>query len=114
MPPNLKPCRAFQRCDNSLHLQVVVETVNALFSSDTTHLVSAERNCSIKDIKAIDPYGTNAQCACQGVGSVHVLCKDSSSKTVVSVICPSYHLIKVPAISQDVSPDRMAEPCGDI
>lgn len=71
----LYPSRILQWCDNSFHLEVVVKTIDSFLPANTTHLVPTKRNCSIKNIKAINPHSSSSQCPHQSVGRVHVLGK---------------------------------------
>lgn len=99
----LKPSRVFQRSDHSLYLQVIAKAVNSLFSPMSTHLVPTKRNCSIKYIKAIDPYWPDSQRACQPVGCVDVLSKHTCSQSITTCIRPPYHLIHIPTITKKLN-----------
>ena len=102
-PSILKPSRVFQRSDNSLHLQVIAEAVNALFSPMSAHLVPSKRNCSIKYIKAIDPHRADSQSTRQPVGCVDVLSKHPCGQPIATSICPPYHLLDLSALTKKLS-----------
>ena len=76
---DLQPRWTPQRSNDGLHLQIVMEAVNALLPPNTAHLVATERNCSIKDIEAIDPHSPCLQRPRQRVCSVYIASENPSS-----------------------------------
>lgn len=93
---DLQPCWILQGSNNSLHLQVVMKAVDSLLSAYSTHLVSTKRNCSIKDVEAVNPDCPSPQRPCQVVCSVNVPGENTGSQTIACRVCPSYYFIKVP------------------
>ena len=93
----LYPSRIVQWCDNSFHLKVVVKTIDSFLPANTTHLVPAKRNRSIKNIKAINPHSSSFQCPHHCVRRLHVLSKHACRQTITCSICPCNYFISVPS-----------------
>lgn len=103
----LQPRWILQGSNNGLNLIVVAKAVYPFFSPIATHLVPTKRYCSIKNEITVYPYCPNMQSTSQGVGSVHVLSKNSSSQPKLSCIRPSYHFIKSPIIGKSILKSKL-------
>jgi hypothetical protein len=98
-----QPCGVLQRGDNGLDLQVVLQAVNALLPSHTAHLVPAEGDRGVKDVKAVHPDRPNFQCTCQGVRRVYVVGEHTSSQSVLACVGPLDDLIEIAVEKQNES-----------
>lgn len=98
---SLQPCWILERGNNSLHLQVILETVFPLFPSDSAHLVSAKWNRGIKDVEAVNPDRAHSQSSHQSICSVEILGENSCSKTIPAVVGPLDNLVEVPDIRKN-------------
>ena len=92
---HLQPCGVLDRCDDGLHLQVVLQAVDALLPPDAALLVPAEGNPGVKDVEAVHPDGTDPESACQGVGRVQALGEHTGSQSILARICPLDNLIQI-------------------
>lgn len=95
---NLQPSRILERGDNSLDLQVIVEAVNTLFPANATHFIASKWDRCVKNIEAIDPYGSSSQCPHHGVCSFKISCENTSSQTIACLVCSFYHFVDIPDI----------------
>ena len=75
----LEPSRILDGSNNSLDLQVIVETVDTFLSSNPTHLVPSEWNCGIKHIETVYPNASNPQRSHQPIRCVQILREHSCS-----------------------------------
>ena len=92
---HLQPCGVLDRCDDGLHLQVVLQAVDALLPPDAALLVPAEGDPGIKDVEAVHPDGTDPESTCQGVGRVQALGEHTGSQSILARICPLDNLIQI-------------------
>lgn len=58
---HLQPRGVLDRGDDCLHLQVVLQAVDALLPPMAAHLVPTKWNCSIKDVETVRPDGPDPE-----------------------------------------------------
>ena len=92
---HLQPRGVLDRGDDCLHLQVVLQAVNALLPPNAAHLVPTKGNCSIEDVEAVHPDGSDPERTCQGVGRVQAIGEYASGQSILARICPLDNLIEI-------------------
>lgn len=69
----LHPSRIGDWVHNSLHLKVVLKTINTFLSPKATLLVSTEGDGSVEHIIAVDPHTPRSECTAERVGRIQAL-----------------------------------------
>lgn len=92
---HLQPRGVLDRGHDGLHLQVVLQAVDALLPPDATLLVPAEGDRGVEDVEAVHPDGPGLERACQGVGRVQALGEHTSCQSILARICPLDNLIQL-------------------
>lgn len=96
----LQPRGVLDWGDDRLHLQVVLQAVNALLPPDAAHLVPTKRNRSIEDVEAVHPDGPGPERARQGVGRVQAVGEHAGGQSILARVCPLDNLIEVSVQAQ--------------